>query len=148
KLTLTACRVMMRDGSASAVVLRIASSTVCRTQIRKMQSASPASVLAVRIQFRFRCLRMYGRYFILPPDYRAPAPTTASRQDHPRGQDAFFEVALEAGPRSRAWIVRDHHDRFLEFAIERFHQIEDVLGALCVEIARRLICDEHIRIGH
>ena len=57
KLTLTACRVMMRDGLASAVVVRIASSTVCRTQIRKMQSASPASVLAVRIQFRFRCFR-------------------------------------------------------------------------------------------
>ena len=55
KTRLTAWRVMSRDGFAFSVVWRIASSTVCSVQIRKMQTAIPAIVLNVRIQFRRRC---------------------------------------------------------------------------------------------
>jgi len=51
----TVRRVMSRDGFAFSVVWRIASSTVCSVQIRKMQTAIPAIVLNVRIQFRRRC---------------------------------------------------------------------------------------------
>src|SRR5262249_28859530 len=85
---------------------------------------------------------------VFHPGSRLPGPDQRFTTRNARGQDAFFEVALDVGPRSRAPIVRDHRDRFLEFAVERFHEIEDILGALGVEISRRLVRDEHIRVDH
>src|SRR5262249_10743547 len=93
----------------------------------------------------FRCFRTKGKYFILAPDYRAP--TTASRSDTLAVRTPFSRWrsrgrAAACGSCVTITIV------FLNSRLNVSHEIEDVLGALCVEIACRLICDEHIRVGH
>ena len=45
-------------------------------------------------------------------------------------------------------VVGDHHDRLLELAVELLEQVEDLLGAVAVEVAGRLVGDEQVRVGH
>ena len=54
-----------------------------------------------------------------------------------------LHVRACGGPR----VVRHHHDRLLELAVQRLHQIENILGALRVEVARRFVGDEDVRIS-
>ena len=42
----------------------------------------------------------------------------------------------------------DHDNRLAELLVESLHQIEDFVGAFGVEIARRLIGDQDVRISY
>src|SRR5712691_2282678 len=102
--------------------------TVWSVQKRKMQMAMASTVDRVRTQLRRRCLRTKGTNFmaasILP-------------------QHALVEVVLDVRARGRARVVGDHDDRLAELAVERLHEGQDVLGALGVEVARRLVRHQH-----
>src|ERR1039457_7634774 len=85
--------------------------------MRKMQTAMASTVLSVRNQLRRRCLRMSGSNFIAV------------------GQHSLVQMALDVRPRSRPRIVGHHHDGLAEFLVEGLHQVQNLLGALSVEIA-------------
>ena len=55
---LTRWRVTSRSAAAPLNALLMLAATVCSTQIRKMHSAMPSTVLPVRIHVFLRCLRM------------------------------------------------------------------------------------------
>ena len=63
-------------------------------------------------------------------------------------QHTLLEMTLDVRARGGAGIVRDHHDGLLELAVQRLQQVQDVFGALRVEVTGRLVRDEHGRIGH
>src|SRR5262249_14780721 len=48
----------------------------------------------------------------------------------------------------RARVVGQHRDRLLEVAVERLHEGQDLLGALRVEVARGLVRDQDLGVGH
>ena len=52
-----------------------------------------------------------------------------------------------AGSLGGEGVVRDHHDRFLEFSVELFHEVEDLTGGHAVEVAGRLVRDQQIGVG-
>src|SRR5262245_61133060 len=50
-------------------------------------------------------------------------------------QQAFFQMELPLGALRGVRIVRHHHDGLLELAIEPFHQAQNLLGGLAIEVA-------------
>ena len=64
KTRLTEWRVIRRLALALSSSPSTAARTDCSVQNRKMQRDSASTVLAVRIQFRRRCLKMKGRNFM------------------------------------------------------------------------------------
>src|SRR5208337_2030188 len=63
------------------------------------------------------------------------------------GQHSFVQVALGVRPRGRARIVGHHDDGLVEVFVEGLHQVQDFLGALGIEIARRLVSNQDSGIG-
>src|SRR5262245_25340496 len=64
------------------------------------------------------------------------------------GQHALFEVERSTGALGRVRVVRHHHDRLLEFLVEPVEQREDLLAGLAVEVAGRLVGEQHRGIAH
>ena len=62
-------------------------------------------------------------------------------------QHTLLEMPLDVGPFGGAGIVRHHDDGLLELAVQRLEQVQDLFGALRVEVARRLVGHEDRRIG-
>ncbi len=63
-------------------------------------------------------------------------------------EHALLEVVARVGLLRRARVVRDHHDRLLEVPVERLQEVEDLEGALRVEVAGGLVGDQHLGVGH
>ena len=143
---LTACRVMSRSVAAPLVAVD-ASSTVCRTQIRKMHSAMPSDrargpdpVLAQMLQdvrqvLHRRLLTATGTDdLVMALDGRCSTPFSRWRstwaRDAARGSCVTITIVF-----LNSW-----------FSVSQ--QVEDLLGALRVEVAGRLVGDEHGRVRH
>src|ERR1700683_1911824 len=95
-----------------------------------MQTDIASTVLRVRIQFLRRCLRTRGAYFM-------------SAVEH-----SLLKMTLHMSTLGCARIVRNHDDGLAKFLVESLHQIEDLLRALRVQIAGRLISHQHTGIGN
>src|SRR5690606_2549587 len=66
---------------------------------------------------------------------------------------ASHEVALVEAPHGPGAlggcrIVGDHHDRLFELFVQLLEQVQDVVRALPIQIARRLVGDDDLRIRH
>ena len=58
----------------------------------------------------------------------------------------LVETALHTSALCGGGIVRDHEDGLAELLVELLHQREHVIGALAIEIARRLVGDDDLRV--
>ena len=102
------------------------------------------TVLRVRIQVFAQVLQDVGQVLhgVTPDAGRRRLVPLDGRHEH-----ALLEVALDVRARGGARVVRDHHDRLLEVAVQRLQQVQDLLGALRVEVAGRLVGHQHRRVG-
>ena len=90
------------------------------------------AVMNVRILRRIRLRQTRGRNFM-----RSPFPRRGGLS---RG---VASAARVGGVR----VVRDHHDRLVVIAIERLQQVEDFVSRLAIEVAGRLVAEQHRRVG-
>src|SRR5688572_10280450 len=67
---------------------------------------------------------------------------------HRSAQYTFFEMAFDMRSSCSARVVRHHDNRLVEVAVESSEQVENLFSASRVEIACRLVGDEHRRIGN
>src|SRR5262245_26700950 len=63
-------------------------------------------------------------------------------------QRALVEMNLPRGIFSRLGIVRHHDDRLLLLAVERLHEVQDLLRSVTIEVTRRLVAHQQARIRH
>ena len=63
-------------------------------------------------------------------------------------QEALFEVPLMSRKTRGVRIVRHEHDGLLQFAIQSREYLHDLLAGTSVEITRRFVGKDQIRIGH
>ena len=63
-------------------------------------------------------------------------------------EHALVEVDHAVGPRGRLRVVRHHDDRLAELLVQAPQQLEDLVARLRVEVARGLVGDQDLRVGH
>ena len=63
-------------------------------------------------------------------------------------QHALVEVQLRARALGGARVVGHHQDRLAAIRDEQRQQVQDLVGALAVEVARRLVAQQEGRVGH
>src|SRR4029434_3571000 len=63
-------------------------------------------------------------------------------------QDSLFKMPLMCGEARRVWVMRYEHDGLLQIAIEDGEYLQDLLARASVEISRRFICQDQIRISN
>jgi hypothetical protein len=86
----------------------------------------------VRSFLRLRLLQMRGKEFHFPA---RPA------------QLALVEINGPRRARRGMGIVRHHDDRLAVLAVERLEQIQNLIPGLAVQVARRLVAQQHGRVG-
>src|SRR5512143_26522 len=151
----TLCRTIRRNipfppvGSVSSMRRRVP-----RMQMTRRGRRIDAIVRAERVFLRRRFLKTNGKNFM---GSRASGRGGRDRRCHADGLsalgvDVFLEHALvEMDETMRAGrglgVVGHHDDRLLELRVEALHEDEDLLAALRVEVAGRLVGHEHLRVG-
>src|SRR5438045_5415119 len=111
-----AFRVMSRVSLDTRTEESRVSSTPRNAQKRNSAMPTLTSVSSVRTLLRLRLAKTSEVRFILSPGLGR--------------QHALFEVENATRPLGGVRIVRHHDDRLLEFLIEAYEQVEDLVGRL------------------
>src|SRR5262245_48824323 len=136
-----------RSTPATSTPCLKAPSTAARMPKRNSATAKEPAVSAVRVFFLHRLLRTRCRYFIVR---RAGCGRAASlRPARRRGLDQHALLQVEDGARALRGerVMRHHQRRLAVIAHETLEEIEDLVGALAVEVAGGLVAEEKRRIG-
>src|SRR5437899_3216213 len=142
-----------RSTPATSTPCLKAPSTAARMPKRNSATANDPAVSAVRVFFRNRLLTTRCRYFIGALRAGFGASLRAAPSPRPARRHGFDEHALlQMEDRARALRgerVVGHHQRGLSvIAHEAVEEIQDLVGALAVEVAVRLVAEQKRRIGH
>ena len=63
-------------------------------------------------------------------------------------QDALLQMSFMCGKTCCMWIVCNHNNCLLQFAVERRQYVEDLFAGARIEIAGRLVGENQIRISN
>src|SRR5512132_3086543 len=63
-------------------------------------------------------------------------------------QDALLQMSLMRGKTCCVWIVGNHNNCLLQFAVERRQYVKDLFSGARVEIAGRFVGENQIRISN
>src|SRR5690242_8715824 len=147
-----------RSTPATSTPCLKAPSTAARIPNRKSATANDPAVSAVRVFLRNRLLTTRCRYFTgglrAPPTPRdrsgaAPRlPSPRAARGHRFDEHALLEVQHEARALRGQRVVGHHQHGLAVIANQPIEEIEDLVGALAVEVARGLVTQEKGRIGH
>src|SRR5438128_1939597 len=69
------------------------------------------------------------------------------RRDAALDQPALLQVDDALCPRRRLGIVRYQEDRFIQSLLQLAQQVEDLVGAASVQVARRFVSDDQRWVG-
>src|SRR5262245_7795870 len=132
-MKLTLWRVPMRSLAACSAPAVQAQITVRRIRKNVTNTATDASVRNVRNLLRptFRIAILASPTGFSPVSGREPA---------------LVQVVHGARALGRGRIVRDHDDGLVEFLVQLLEQLQDVVGAVAIEVARRLVGDDDLRV--
>src|SRR5262249_23178538 len=136
-----------RSTPATSTPCLKAPSTAARIPNRKSATANEPAVSAVRVFFRKRLLTPRCRSFIAARRGPTPSSPRAAR-GHRLDEHTLLEVQHEARALGGQRVVGDHQHGLAVIANQPIEEIEDLVGALAVEVARGLVAQEKGRIGH
>src|SRR5690606_14237050 len=128
-IIVTLWRMPMRSLALCSIATVHDQTTVRSSTKATMAMATPSTVSSARTRFR--------------PTLRTAMEARFTNASH---QVAVVEPPHGAGALRGSRVVRDHDDRLLELPIQALEQIQDLVGALAIEIAGRLVGDDDFRI--
>src|SRR5207302_4056027 len=148
----TRFRTTSRSTPATSTPCLKAPSTAARMPKRNSATANDPAVSAVRVFLRSRLLTTRCRYFTVEPRrdgsracVRGVSPRVAGR--HGFHEHALLQVEDSARARGGQRVVGHHQRRLAVVPDEAVEQIQDLVGALPIEVARRLVAQQKRRIG-
>src|SRR6187455_362663 len=125
----------IRSAPAASTPWLNAARMVTSRQKRKRATANEPRVRVVRTFRRVRLAKRRGRNFMA-------ALVSSVRKD------AFVQVQRGVGALGRPRIVRDHQDGLAQLADETLEQVQDLVRAPPVQVARGLVAEEEGGVGH
>src|SRR5438445_6843070 len=138
-----------RSTPATSTPCLKAPSTAARMPKRNSATANDPAVSAVRVFFRNRLLTTRCRYFIV--DLRAGSGGRwRLRPARRQGLDEHALLQMEDDARALRGerVVGDHQRGLSVISHEAVQEIQDLVGALAVEVAGGLVAEQKRRIGH
>src|SRR6185436_1559506 len=125
----------MRSAPAASIPELNAARMVTSRQNRNRATANEPRVRVVRTFRRVRFAKRRGRNFMA-------ALGSSVRED------AFVQVQRGVGALGRARVVRHHQDGLAQLADQTLEQVQDLVRAAPVQVARGLVAEEEGGVGH
>src|SRR6266568_4870173 len=141
-----------RSAPATSIPWRKPARMAARRPKRKSATTKEPTVSTVRTFFRLRLARNRGRNLVI---HRPPllSSTTlgggnaATETGSALHQHALLEMEQGLGPLRRPGVVGDHEDRGPALRHQQREQLQDLVGALAVQVAGGLVAEQEGGIG-